>query len=127
MTTTTYVRASAESRPRATSASARLRSARAELIELIREGAYDPADVIADPPGCVAGLRSLDFLQQLYHCRSHGKTAMRRFNARAMFASPPVNLLVPLGELTERQRSWLLENLQHALPADLGRRLSAAA
>jgi hypothetical protein len=79
-----------------------LRSARGRLRAQLRSGEITPASVLLERPECARDMRVLDVLDA---SRGISGRALRRFNVAA--AREWVNLLTPVGELTDRQRDWL--------------------
>lgn len=83
----------------------RARSARLEIHEAMRRGELCPVELVRDPPALIAHRTVLDFLK---HVPGIGPVKLRMLNARGGVATPAVNLLAPLGELSDRQREWLI-------------------
>lgn len=79
---------------------------RARLLEQLRGRQVEPADVINDPPACIAGMLVYAFLLEV---PGFGNFKLRQLNAKAV--RQHVNLAAPLGELPPLQRQWLVREL----------------
>lgn len=79
---------------------------RARIRRLLKAGELCPLQVIRTPPAPLLTMAVLDLLDVLP--RVHRRKT-RRLNPIAAEAN--VNLLTPLGELTTRQREWLVEQV----------------
>jgi hypothetical protein len=80
-----------------------IRVARAELKRQIAEGETDPAEVILDPP---LAAQRWSVGELLVSQRGWGATRCRRFLARSHISERK-----PIGELTDRQRQVLADQL----------------
>jgi hypothetical protein len=85
-----------------------VRTLRAQLLRKVQGGDVAAADVLRDPPWFMQDVRVFELLEAMPYV---GRTTTRRLNAKGMQQWPGVNLLAPLGELTERQRQWLIEQI----------------
>lgn len=88
---------------------------RGRLLRQIRAGDVTVNDLLLDPPECVRNMRAFEVVEWLAVTRRTARTRVRRLNSAAMTAQPPVNLFRPLGQLTDRERSWLTEHIPGAL------------
>lgn len=86
-----------------------VRAERARLRERVYAGDVAFADVLLDPPECMKTIRVDMALHWLVGRHEEGRARVARLNLRA--AAENVNLLRSLGELTPRQREWLVEHL----------------
>lgn len=84
-------------------ASRRVRQARAEIRQALANGQLCAAQLLRDPPDAIADMRTAEFLEAV---PAIGRKKIERLNVRA--ARADVNLMRPLGRLTERQREWLI-------------------
>lgn len=97
----------------------RTRIRRAQLRQDIKTGRVDPRRIIARPPAYVLTMPVFELMQltpryrRMRTVEDRGQDlALRRLNMAA--AHHNVNLFTPLGELTPRQREWLIAALDPA-------------
>lgn len=84
------------------------RIAKARLRARLGAGEISFADVLRDPPHYMQN----ELLYELLLWTPWvGRGRVRRFNMRAAHQARPVNLLAPIGELSEAQREWVIEQL----------------
>jgi hypothetical protein len=93
-----------------------VRLRRAEMKHAIAAGDLDPTSILRDTPWYALSMRVLDLVEA---CPGVAEKKLRRLNMAA--AAEWVNLLAPLGELTERQKNWLAEQLPDLLRNAQGR------
>jgi hypothetical protein len=96
-----------EHREEASRRSATKRRAAADLRRALRDGDVSLAEVLLDPPECLA---HLPIFQVLTMGRSLGPRKLQYLNTWAMREF--VNLAVPLGQASKRSRKWCAENVQ---------------
>lgn len=92
----------------------RIRVLRAQMKAQLVSGEIDVAAVMRDTPWYALDMLVLDLLEA---CPGIGRDWLRRFNLRAANEWPPVNLLSPLGELSERKKDWLISQVAPHLRA----------
>jgi hypothetical protein len=83
-----------------------IRLRRAALRHQLQDGSVLPANVLRDPPWFTQDWRVFELLEA---CPGVGPHKIRYLNGRAHHEW--VNLFAPIGELTERQKDWLIGQL----------------
>ena len=95
-------------RDRALDLANHVRTHKAGLLADMRAGRITVEAVLRDPPYYLQAIRLFELLEAAPHV---GRVKTRRLNMIGARQFPPINLLAPIGELSERQREWVVERL----------------